>query len=244
VCRWMASRRNRDRLFLVGKGGHPYPLVRPNRLGAGELSADLDGSLRRLGTDRFDLYLLHRDHPAAPLEPMVETLAAGLRAGKLLGWGVSNWTVPRIEAIQVLAWQATLPAMAASSPHFSIVDWVQPPWRGSVSIAGPANRDARAFHARTGLHVLAWAPLGAGFLTSDRTDGTYGSPANVARRERVRRLADARGCSPAQLALGYCFSHPFPVSAVVASSSAQKMRENLAAATMRLSAAEVEALEG
>ncbi|MGZ5957125.1 MAG: aldo/keto reductase, partial [Myxococcaceae bacterium] len=38
--RWMASRRHRDRLFLVGKGGHPYPGIRPNRLTAGALSAD------------------------------------------------------------------------------------------------------------------------------------------------------------------------------------------------------------
>ncbi len=241
--RWMASRRHRDRLFLVGKGGHPYPGIRPNRLTAGALSADLDASLRRLGTDRLDLYLLHRDFPGAPLEPMVETLAAAVRAGKIQGWGVSNWTVPRIEALQTVARQAGLPSMAASSPHFSVVDWVQPPWSGSVSIAGPANREARAFHARTGLHVLAWAPLGAGFLTSDRTDGTYGSPANVARRERVRALAAARGCSPAQVALAYCFSQPFPVSAVVATRTAEKMRRNLEATAMRLSAAEVQALE-
>jgi len=242
--RWMSSRRNRGRLFLVGKGGHPYPGIRPNRLGPGALSADLEASLRRLGTDHVDLYLLHRDHPAAPLEPMVETLAAALRAGKIRGWGVSNWAVPRIEAIREVARQAGLPSMAASSPHFSLVDWVHPPWRGSVSIAGPANREARAFHARTGLHVLAWAPLGAGFLTSDRTDGTYGSPANVARRERVRALAAARGCSPAQIALAYCFSQPFPVSAVVATRTAEKMRRNLEAVAMRLSASEVEALEG
>ena len=94
--RWMASRRNRDRLFIVGKGGHPYPGIRPNRLTAGALSADLEASLRRLGTDRLDLYLLHRDFPGAPLEPKVETLAAAVRAGKIQGWGVSNWTVPRI----------------------------------------------------------------------------------------------------------------------------------------------------
>lgn len=242
--RWMASRRNRDRLFLVGKGGHPYPGVRPNRLGAAALRADLHASLRRLGTDRLDLYLLHRDFPGAPLEPMVETLLSAHRAGKILGWGVSNWSVPRIEAIQAAARAAGLPSMAASSPHFSLVDWVRPPWSGSVSIAGPVNRGARAFHARTQLPVLAWAPLGAGFLTAGRSTGTYGSPANVARRERMRALAARRGCAPAQMALAYLFSQPFPVSAVVAASTVEKMRLNLEAAAMRLSADEVRALEG
>src|SRR5215470_8999049 len=65
--RWIASRRHRDRLFLIGKGGHPYPLVRPNRLGPAALQADLHASLRRLGVERIDLYLLHRDFPGAPL---------------------------------------------------------------------------------------------------------------------------------------------------------------------------------
>ncbi|HZJ52756.1 MAG TPA: aldo/keto reductase, partial [Myxococcaceae bacterium] len=220
---WMTSRRLRDRLFLVGKGGHPYPLVRPNRLTAAALVADLHASLRRLRIERFDLYLLHRDFPAAPLEPMVRMLGAAHREGKFRAWGVSNWTVERIEAIQAAARQEGLPPMAASSPHFSLVDWARPPWTGSVSIAGPAGREARAFHAGTRLPVLAWSPLGAGFLISNETGGCYGSPANVARRERARTLARERGWTVAQLALAYLFSQPFPVSAVVAASTGAKM---------------------
>jgi aryl-alcohol dehydrogenase-like predicted oxidoreductase len=242
--RWLASRGQRDRLFLVGKGGHPYPGIRPNRLGAEALAADLHASLRRLGVEHLDLYLLHRDFPGAPIEPMVRMLAAAHREGKIHGWGVSNWSVPRIEAIQVAAAAEGLPAMAASSPQLSLVDWARPPWTGSVSIAGPAGREARAFHARTRLPVLAWSPLGSGFLTSDRTGGCYGSAANVARRERVRALARERGWTPAQVGLAYLFSQPFPVSAVVAASTGAKMRANLAAATFRLTAAEVAALEG
>ena len=82
VGHWLASRGLRQKLFLVGKGGHPYPGLRPNRLTPEALSADLDASLRRLRIDRFDLYLLHRDFPGAPLEPIVETLAAADRAGR------------------------------------------------------------------------------------------------------------------------------------------------------------------
>jgi aryl-alcohol dehydrogenase-like predicted oxidoreductase len=243
VGQWLASRGHRQKLLLIGKGGHPYPGLRPNRLTADALSADLDASLRRLGVERFDLYLLHRDFPGAPLEPIVETLATAHRAGKIQAWGVSNWTVARIEAIGAVARQAGLPPPAASSPHFSLVDWVRPPWTGSVSIAGAANREARSYHQRTQLPVLAWSPLGSGFLTSGADRGCYGSAANVARRERVRALARERGCTPAQIALAYLFSQPFPVSAVVRASTGDKMREDLAAAAMRLTPAEVEALE-
>src|SRR5262249_51030021 len=242
--RWIASRGLREGLFLVGKGGHPYPGLRPNRLTMEALWADLDASLRRLGIQRFDLYLLHRDFPGAPLEPIVETLGAARRAGKIQAWGVSNWTTARIEAIGPVAQQAGLPPMAASSPHFSLMDWVRPPWAGTVSIAGASNREARSFHQRTQLPVLAWSPLGSGFLTSDEDGGgCYGSAANVARRERVRALARERGCTSAQIALAYLFSQPFPVSAVVRTSTGEKMREDLGAAAMRLTAAEVQALE-
>jgi aryl-alcohol dehydrogenase-like predicted oxidoreductase len=241
---WLQSRGLRDRLFLVGKGGHPYPGVRPNRLGAAALSGDLEASLRRLRTERLDLYLLHRDFPGAPLEPIVRTLAAAHGAGKIGGWGVSNWTIARIETLQAAARSEGLPPMAASSPHLSLVDWVHPPWSDSVSIAGAAGRDARAFHARTHLPVLAWSPLGAGFLVSDEQGGCYGGPANVGRRERARALARERGWTVAQVALAYLFSQPFPVSAVVAASTGEKMRDNVAAAGFRLTAREVEALEG
>ena len=241
---WLASRGNRQKLFLIGKGGHPYPGLRPNRLTPAALTADLDASLQRLRIERFDLYLLHRDFPGAPLEPIVETLLRAHRAGKLGDWGVSNWTVDRIEAIGPVARQAGLPPLAASSPHFSLVDWVRPPWTGTVSIAGASNREARSFHQRTQLPVLAWSPLGSGYLVAgaDR-GGSYGSEANAARRERVRALARERGCTAAQIALAWLFGQPFPVSAVVRASSGERMRENVAATAIRLTPAELVALE-
>jgi aryl-alcohol dehydrogenase-like predicted oxidoreductase len=60
----------------------------------------------------------------------------------------------------------------------------------------------------------------------------------------LRALARDRGITAVQLALAYLFSQPFPVSAVVAASTVEKMRANLAAASMRLSPAELETLEG
>jgi aryl-alcohol dehydrogenase-like predicted oxidoreductase len=242
---WIASRRIRDRLLLISKGAHPYPVVRPNRLQSSTIAADLDATLRRLRTDRVDLYLLHRDFPGAPLEPMVQTLGNAHRTGKILAWGVSNWTHTRIQAIDLLARQAGLPPIAASSPHFSVFDWVRTPWTGSVSIAGQANREARIFYERHQLHVLAWGPLGSGFLLSDRRGRRfYGSAANLARKQRLRTLAEERNATPAQMALAYLFHQPFPVSAVVATSNVEKMRSNLAATAIHLSSAEMASLEG
>jgi aryl-alcohol dehydrogenase-like predicted oxidoreductase len=245
IGRWMASRGQRARLFLISKGAHPYPVVRPNRLQSSAIAADLEATLRRLGTDRVDLYLLHRDFPGAPLEPMVRTLRNAHRAGKILAWGVSNWNHTRIQAIDQLGQQEGLPPIAASSPHYSVFDWIRTPWAGSVSIAGEANRAARAFYERTQLHVLAWGPLGSGFLLSDRRGSRYyRSAANLARRRRLQELATQHDATPAQIALAFLFHQPFPVSAVVAASTVEKMRSNLAATGIRLSPAELSSLEG
>jgi aryl-alcohol dehydrogenase-like predicted oxidoreductase len=241
---WLTSRRNRDRLFLVTKGGHPYPLVQPHRLTPEAIGADLHASLRRLRTERVELYLLHRDDPSAPLESILETLVAHQRAGKIGAFGVSNWSHPRLRALDELARSAGLPTVAASSPQLSLVEWTSPPWQGSVSISGEAHRDARAFYAERKLPVLAWSPLGRGFLTGESGGkGHYGGPSNEARKRRAEALARRYSVTPTQIALAYLFSQPFPVFAVVAASTVEKVRQNLAASTQRLSDADVSWLE-
>ena len=242
---WMASRRNRDRLLLITKGGHPVPVLRPHRLTPRDITVDLHASLRRLRTDRVELYLLHRDDPSAALEPLLESLTAHQRAGKLAAWGVSNWSHERIQVIDGLARAAGVAGVAASSPHFSLAQWTGVPWKGCVSIAGDASRDARAFYERTQLPVLAWSPLGRGFFSSrpgSDTDRIYGSAVNLARRQRAEELGRKHGATAAQIALAYLLCQSFPVHAVV-SCSVANMRKNLEASALRLTAAELQWLE-
>jgi len=232
---WIASRKNRDQLFLITKGAHPFPIVAPHRLTPRAIEDDLDASLRRLRTDRVDLYLLHRDDEGAPLEPVVALLAKRRARGDILAWGVSNFALGRLEAIDALA-RAAGERVAASSTHFSLYGWSRPPFPGSVSVAG--DRAALAFHARTSMPLLAWSPLGAGFATG-RATRVYDHAENRARRERARKMARERGVSPAQIALAYVLSQPFPARVIVASGAAARMRENLGAVDVHLDAADL-----
>jgi aryl-alcohol dehydrogenase-like predicted oxidoreductase len=115
-----------------------------------------------------------------------------------------------------------------------------------VSIAGASGRSAREFYARSQLPVLAWSPLGQGFFGGREGGGdrTYRTDANLARRERAAQLADQRGVHVDQIALAYLFSQPFPVSAVVATRSAERMKRNLEATELRLSTEDLHFLEG
>ncbi len=245
---WMASRANRGRLYLISKGGHPYPVVGQHRLGPRALTADLHASLARLRVERLDLYLLHKDDETEPLGSILETMTAFAQQGRVAAWGVSNWSHERIRDLAALAGAGGVSGPSASSPHFSLFAWNDAPWPGSVSIAGDAGATARAYHERTRLPVLAWSPLGGGFVSS--RNGTragrqqaYATPQNEARRERAETLATKHGRTAAQVALAYLYHHPFQVHAVVAARSTAHMRSNLEATTLRLSVDEVRWLE-
>ncbi len=86
-----AIRSRRDQVFLVSK-------VHPDNAGRHDLAASCEASLRRLGTDRLDLYLLHW-RGLIPLAETVEGFHALLAAGKIRHWGVSNFDVADLEEL-------------------------------------------------------------------------------------------------------------------------------------------------
>lgn len=247
VGHWLRARGHRERLFLVGKGGHPVPVLAPHRVTPRALADDLHASLDRLGTGKLDLYMLHRDDAQASLEALAEAIAGFERAGTIGGWGVSNWTHDRIARLDALARAAGASPVAASSPHFSLLEWARVPWPGSVSVAGEAGREARAFHARTSLPLLAWSPLGRGAFSAGGRGGdqpaTYDTPANLARKERAAKLARERSVTAAQIALAYVLCQPFPAFVVAATTRPENMAANLAAAAIRLTPDELRWLE-
>ncbi len=237
---WIRARRNRDSIFVITKGAHPIPILAPRRLTVRSLEDDLHASLERLRVNDVDLYLVHKDDEAAALEPIVEALARFRKQGKIRAWGVSNFSVARLSKIDALARDAG-EKIAASSTHFSLFAWSRgAPYPGSVSAAG--DRDARAFHESHELPLLAWSPLGAGFAAGHATR-TYDNEKNRARRARAGTLAKTRGVAPAQIALAYVLSQPFPTSAIVATKSAHRMKENLGALDVKLTRDEIDALE-
>ena len=239
---WLRRTGNRDRVFLISKGGHPS-LLGPSlkgrpRLRRGDLEHDLQTSLRRLRTDRLDLYLLHHDAPGAPLAPIAETLWSFVASGRIRAYGVSNWTHERFAALRALAVSRGMPLPAASSPQFSLPQWVAAPYPGCVSIGGPAAADALRAYRAAGAAVLAWSPLGGGWLRAPgrrARSRTYRGSANDARLSRLHALAERIGCTPAQAALAYVLAHGSNVHAVVGTQRAQRLAELQAAAALKLS---------
>ena len=238
---WMRDAGVRDRIYLISKGGHPSLLGRA-RLGRGDLERDLHASLRRLRTDRLDLYLLHRDTPGAPLEPIAETLWSFMADGRIRAYGVSNWTHERFTALHELAVSRKQPPPAASSPQFSLPQWVTTPYPGCVSIGGPDGAAAFRAYRAAGALVLAWSPLGGGWLRAPGGHArgrSYRGADNDARHARLTALAERIGCTPAQAGLAWVIGHGRNLHAIVGTRRPERLAELQGALDLSLSAEQI-----
>ena len=247
--RWMRLRRNRDRIVIITKGGHPS-LLRPNqhRITVEGIGRDLATSLRRLGTDRIDLYLLHRDAAACDLPAVMQYLHEQKRQGILQAIGVSNWHHDRIEAANAIARRLDLTEFSVSSPQLSVLSWSRPPWRGCASISGSQGAEARSWYRNARLPVLAWSPFGGGLTERagagwTPTGGCYTHKVNTERLARASVIARKRGISVNQVLIAYLASLPFLVHPICASRNVDHLRANRAALDVRLSPAEITSLE-
>ena len=206
VGRAIAGRR--DELFLVSK-------VYPWNAGRASAVAACERSLARLGTDRLDCYLLH--WPGS--EPLEDTFAAFERlraAGKILGYGVSNFDVPELDAALAVAGAGNIDCnqVLYHAGERTIENAVLP-WCQTHDVA-----------------LVAYSPLGHGAMPA---------PASSAGRA-LAEVAERRGVSVAQVALRFVLRDP-GVFAIPKASRLAHVEDNAAALGWRLAAEEIALLE-
>jgi len=201
------------------------------------LFESVEGSLRRLRTDYIDLHQCHRADPDTPMEETVRAYEDLIRQGKLLYWGVSQWSAAQIgEACEIAdAFGAYRPI--SSQPQYSIL-------RRQI------ESEVLSRSEREGLGQIVFSPLAQGALTGKYRDGEippesrandpernrwmadYLDPATLQRVEALRPLASGLGVSMAQLALAWCLRHASVASAIVGATRSEQLEENVAAAEL------------
>ena len=250
---WLAARGNRDRVLVATKGAHPFieSLGTP-RSSAAEIRDDLEGSLRTLRIDGIDLYWLHRDDPARPVEHFVDLLNAFRREGKIRAGGASNWTAARLRAANAYARQSGQEGFVASQPLWCL---------GSAAARPPTDKtlarfdaDAWRFHRETGLPVMPYTAQANGFFSKlalppdrrppDLAGSTFHTPPNLAAGRIVADLAAAKAVPPSAIVLAYLWSRPFPVAPIIGSRTPEQLEDCFAALPVRLTPSELAALEG
>lgn len=240
----------RDELVLCTKGGAVWrdgsPSTLPSR---SRLLADLDSSLRRLGTDHVDLWLVRGWNGAVPVAETLSALESAVTSGRARYVGVSNYS----------GWQVAHAAtLAAASPGRAVG-----PVAAEVEyslVNRDAEREVIPAARALGLGVLAWSPLGRGVLTGKYRAGTPADSRGASSHlsafvgayltARGRRVVDAvvtaaegLGCLPVDVALAWVRQRPSVASILLGARTAAQLGASLASDDVDLPAEIVAALD-
>lgn len=245
VGRALAGRRDKvvlaTKFGFVGAASTPVGSAQIN--GRPEYVAQAcEASLQRLGVDVIDLYYLHRADPDVPIEDTVGAMAKLVQAGKVRYLGLSEVgpkTLRRAHAVHPIA---------AVQSEYSL--WTR----------DPDDSGAHEVCAELGIALVAFSPLGRGFLTGairtpddfDKDDMRRQQPRfqgeNFARNlqlvDELKAMAQARGCSPAQLALAWVLARGEMVIPIPGTRHIRNLEDNLGALDITMTPKELSALCG
>ncbi|MEN9938258.1 MAG: ral stress protein 69 [Chloroflexota bacterium] len=225
VGEWLRSRSARGRIVLATKVA--------GSLTGERVIASAEASLRRLGVETIDLFQLHRYDPEVPLEETLEALDTLVRRGVVRFVGCSNYAAWQLcKALWRQDANGWAP-MAAAQLNYSLA-------------ARNIEQELLPLCADQELGVLAYSPLGAGFLTGKYTPGRaipkgtrfdvvpghevgYFTPRNFAIVDRLRELASEWGVTMPHIALAWAFAQPHITSVLIGARSLAHVEQALQA---------------
>jgi aryl-alcohol dehydrogenase-like predicted oxidoreductase len=217
---------------------------------------EIENSLKRLGTDRIDLYQLHRPDPSVHIEETLEALTDLLRAGKVRYVGTSTFP----------GWQLVEAHWASERRNLVPFVCEQPPY--SILVRA-AERGVFPVTQRYGMGVIVWSPLTGGWLTGkyrrnqripdqsrlarysrrgDRIGDRFdlSRPANQRKLDLVDDLAvvaDKAGVAMTHMAMSFALAHPAVTSAIIGPRTPQQLNDLLAGADLRLDRDTLDAID-
>lgn len=240
----------RDDVVITSKVGCPIG-PGPNDLGGSRMHImrEIDRSLRRLQTDHVDIYIVHWRDPDTALEETVSAMLDVIRQGKARAWGMSGFA----------AWESCKALMIAEHLGGPRPAMIMHPYN---LLDRTPELEVLPFCREEQVGFFAYSPLAVGLLTGFYRPGRPPPPGSVmaAKGKRaqynqtfrgragqvlatVERIAAARGCAPAHVAINWVLSHPEVSVALMGVDTPDQVDANLDALSWRLSAEEREVLD-
>jgi L-glyceraldehyde 3-phosphate reductase len=225
---------HRDELVISTKAGwNMWP--GPYGQGGGSrkyVLASLDQSLRRMGLEYVDIFYSHRFDADTPLEETMSALATAVRQGKALYVGISSYSAAKTRHAAALLREMKTPLLIHQPSYSMLNRWIEKELLDTL--------------AAEGVGCIPFSPLAQGLLTDKYLHGVpkdarinrpggnslrpeHLSEENLARVRALDEIARGRGQSLAQMALAWALRDPRVTSALIGASTAQQLRDNVAA---------------
>ncbi len=240
---WMASRGNRDAVQISSKVGMAEEAGRGG-LTRARIVAGIEGSLRRLRTDRIDLYQSHIDDTLTPVDETLEAYEQLICQGKVRYLGASNYSAERLGQSLDVSERRDFSRYETLQPLYNLYD--RSSFEGVMEDLCVARE----------IGVITYSSLASGFLS-----GKYRSLADVEKSARAKALknyctrrgesvlqtldlvANDYAASAAQIALAWVLARPAVTAAIVSATSVAQLRELIGSVNIRLDAAAMAKLD-
>ena len=237
--------RRKEVIIATKVGFRTSPALGDAGLSRSHILSACDASLRRLGTDYIDLYIVHREDRFTPIEETAQALDSLVRAGKVRYLGFSNWSAWKAAMAVQFQKANGLAQLCSGQMHYSLT-------------GRDVEHDVVPFMLHAGLGMTVWSPLAGGFLSGKYTRENLKDPENRLSGfdllpfdkekgfklvDRLREIGKAHDGSVAQAALAWLLSKPVVSSIIVGASRTSQLQDNLGALNFGLTAGEIAELD-
>ncbi len=240
--KWLSRNGNREKVLVATKVGKE--MEGRKGLSKEHILRSAEESLRRLRTDRIDLYQSHEDDPETSMEETLEAFAELIRQGKVRAIGASNFSADRLAKALDTSARLGLPSYCSLQPNYNLYD------------RADYEKRLEPLCRERGLGVIPYFSLASGFLT-----GKYRSEKDLANRARagmVRNYLNERGfrilhaldmvsaktgAGPATVALAWLIARPGITAPIASATRVEQLGELVEGTRLELDAASIELLD-
>ncbi|HEX4985978.1 MAG TPA: aldo/keto reductase [Burkholderiales bacterium] len=243
IGKWLKKSGKRDKVVIATKVGMEMP---PGKKGLAPayIAQAAEDSMRRLQTDRIDLYQSHEDDPSTPIGDSLGAYDKLIKAGKVRVIGASNYSAERFQEALDTSSRGGLPRYESMQPNYNLID------------RADFEKKMQSVCVKNDVGVISYFSLAAGFLTGKyRTDADLSKSARGGMvkkylNERGRRVLGAldavakdEGSTPGRVAIAWLLAQPGITAPIASATSIAQLEDLFAAAKLQLDAASLKKLD-
>lgn len=240
---WLETGIKRDSVKIISKVGYEYSSVRRG-LASDIVLNECNKSLERLGSDYIDLYLAHLDDNNSKLEVTIQTFNKLIDTGKIREWGLSNYSSARITEVIDICTKYSFKLPVVLENHYSLIEPADNSTYKNM-LWEDLNTNSLKICEVNSIEPLAHSPLLWGaYSREDRPLwGSFKSPANTKRLEKLKKLSLDWDITPNQIVLAWIITKNPRIKPVIGVSNMEQLKENLLSDRIELTAEQLNKLE-